>query len=172
MLTSLPHEPLHLTHFFTSHGLLGPIFTIKYITSVDDRGNIVSHSPSHEVVRWVMRGDRENDNPNHAKWLYGSCEVTGMTTMYRDEPCEVASWVDLMWHSPNHARWFYGSFEVTGWMFLYIGGPCEVVCDACMISFPLHVLERWLGLTLLKGLTTPCRMSKPSLVGIYTHYGA
>ena len=38
---------------------------------------------------------------------------------------------------------------------------------------PSHSVSlRWLDLVILKGLATPCRMGKPSLVGIYTHYGA
>ena len=38
---------------------------------------------------------------------------------------------------------------------------------------PSHSMSsRWLGLTLLKGLATPYRMSKPKLVGIYTNCGA
>ena len=38
-------------------------------------------------------------------------------------------------------------------------------------TFPQHVLERWLGLTLLKGLATPCRMSKPNLVDNMSNVG-
>ena len=57
-------------------------------------------------------------------------------------------------------------------MFLYIGGPCEVVYDACMISFPLHVLERCLALNLLKGLATLYTMSKPKSCGyLYPLWG-